>query len=398
MGQPPTFITVNYKQIFEECVMELKKEEMTGFSDNSKNIATINYESIRKSPATYFRSEIIRAKGYKPGFQPKQSNAVKLNANENPYPPTPAVIDSLMQMNLEQLRRYPDPLANDFRSVASEIHGINPEKIMCFKGSDEFLSIAMRAFCDKDRPVAYPTPTYPLYGVLAKQYGCESIEVPFAKDFDLPDKLFNSEAALTIVCNPNSPTGSSVPIYRLAQLAEKAAGILLIDEAYVDFTQYNALDMVNHYPNVIVLRSLSKGYSLAGLRFGYAIADEQLIKGLLKLKSSYNVDSVASTIATAAIKDQKHYKSNIQKIISERSALTSQLRKLGFSVNDSFTNFILAQPPFGSAAELTEKLEQQNIYVRHFDVYGLDNKIRISISTPDRNALFLAALKRILRS
>ena len=378
--------------------MASDKLNINNDTNNSQNITTLENTGTKQSPITYFRNEIIRVKGYKPGFQPKESHAIKLNTNENPYPPSPAVLESLAQMGLDKLRRYPDPLANDFRQAAAKIHGLKPEKIMCFKGSDELLSIAIRAFCNEDRPVAYPVPTYPLYGVLAKLQGCESIEVPFSTNFNLSDELADTNAALTIVCNPNSPTATWIPIETLAELAEKVHGILLIDEAYVDFVEHEALELVNHSPNVIILRSLSKGYSLAGLRFGYAIAHEEIINGFLKIKGSYNVDSVAVTMATAAIRDQAHFKSNVEKVMQERTVLTKQLRQLGFEVSDSYTNFILAEPPVDSAVELKKQLAQRSIYVRHFDAPRLHNKLRITIGTPDKNARLVVALKDILNN
>ncbi|MHC5061828.1 MAG: histidinol-phosphate transaminase [Planctomycetota bacterium] len=366
--------------------MASNKLNINNDTNSSRNITILEKSGIKKSPINYFRDEIIRAEGYKPGFQPKESHAVKLNTNENPYPPSPAVLKSLAQMGADKLRRYPDPLANDFRTAAAEIHGVKPENIMCFKGSDELLSIAIRAFCDRGRPVAYPVPTYSLYGVLAKLQGCANIEVPFDEEFNLSDGLARADAALTIVCNPNSPTATWVPIKTLAQLAEKLTGVLLIDEAYVDFVKHKAVKLVNHYDNVIILRSLSKGYSLAGLRFGYAIAHEEIIEGFLKIKDSYNVDSVAIAIAAAAIRDQAHFESNVKKVMQGRTVLTKQLRQLGFEVSDSYTNFILAEPPVGSAVDLKNELARRSIYVRYFNTPRLRNKLRITIGTADKNA------------
>jgi histidinol-phosphate aminotransferase len=345
---------------------------------------------------TYFREDVERTDGYVPGFQPKQTDAVKLNANENPYPPSPAVMKALAGLTAEHLRRYPESRGDSFREAAAEVNGVEPDHIICGKGGDDLLSIALRAFCDESRPVAYPSPTYSLYRVLAELESCKALEIPFDEGFRLPAGLADTGAALTIVCNPNAPSATWIPVEELAALAGKLTGILLIDEAYVDFAPQNAGHLVKEFDNVMVLRSLSKGYSLAGLRFGYAIARKNLIAGLMKVKDSYNVDAIAITLATAAIKDQAYFRRNIEEIKSERQSLTEQLRALDFEVSDSHTNFVQARPRTGSAAAIHKQLAQRNIYVRHYDVPGLRDKLRISIGTQEQNDRLIAALREIL--
>ena len=214
----------------------------------------------------YFRDNVERAAGYVPGFQPVVTDVVKLNTNENPYPPSPQVIAALAAVRPEQLRRYPDPLGQVFRNAAAQVNGVEPDNIMCCNGGDDLLTMAIRAFCDESRPVAYPVPTYSLYPVLAKLQNCEAIEVPFDEAFGLPAELARTGAALTIVCNPNAPTGTWIDIQELASLAARLSSVLLIDEAYVDFAERDCAALAAERDNVIVLRSLSKGYSLAGLR------------------------------------------------------------------------------------------------------------------------------------
>jgi len=346
----------------------------------------------------YFRDNIERIGGYEPGFQPKQVDIVKLNTNENPYPPSPKVMEVLREIEPEQLRRYPDPLGSAFREATAEVNGVRPENIMCCNGGDELLSLAVRAFCDADRAVAYPVPTYTLYPVLAHIQGCKAIEIPFDEEFNLPAKLASTGAALTIVCNPNAPTGTFVNIEELASLADEIKGVLLIDEAYVDFAERNCTTLVKDFDNVIILRSLSKGYSLAGLRFGYAIAQPELINGLIKVKDSYNVDTVAIAAATAAIKDQKYFSENIKKVKVERDRMTKELRALGFEVPRSQSNFVLAACRNCSASDLYEKLVQRNIYVRYFAQPGIEDKLRITIGTAEQNDTLGGALKEILVS
>ncbi len=244
--------------------------------------------------------------------------------------------------------------------------------------------------------MAYPVPTYPLYRVLAGLLNCTALEIPFEADFSLPAELATTGAALTIVCNPNAPSGTWISAESLAALAETLNGILLIDEAYVDFAADDCVDLVERHDNVIVLRSLSKGYSLAGLRFGYAIAQEDLIAGLMKVKDSYNVDAIAIALATAAIEDQDYFKSNIEKITTQRQRLTERLRALGFEVSDSHTNFLQARPRTGSASAICKRLAKRKVYVRHYDAPGLTDKLRISVGSAEQNDRLLAALQEIL--
>jgi len=344
----------------------------------------------------YFRENIEKAKGYEPGFQPAETDVVKLNTNENPYPPSPAVIDAIRDISEEQMRRYPDPHGNKFRKAAAEVNGVGPDYIMCCNGGDELLKIAIRAFCDENRPLAYPVPTYSLYPVLANLQNCKAIEVPFDSEFNLPAKLTSADAALTIVCNPNAPTGSFVSVDEMKSLAGKLLGVLLIDEAYVDFAQDNCAALVKDFDNVIILRSMSKGYCLAGIRLGYAIAQPALIAGLMKVKDSYNVDAVAITAATAAIRDQSYFQQNIKKVKDERARLTQQLRDLGFDVPDSSGNFVLAKCKNHKAVEIYEKLVERKIYVRYFDYPNLNDKLRITVGTSEQNDKLLSALKKIL--
>jgi len=352
----------------------------------------------------YFRENIEKAEGYEPGFQPTPKNeVVKLNTNENPYPPSPQVMKVLAEMSAEQLRRYPDPQGNAFRRAAAEINGVGPDYIMCCNGGDELLSIAFRAFCDENRPVAYPVPTYSLYPVLANLQNCKAIEIPFDSEFNLPAKLAATGAALSIICNPNAPTGTFINVSELASLADELSGVLLIDEAYVDFAEDNCTRLIKDFDNVIILRSMSKGYSLAGIRFGYAIAKPSLIAGLIKVKDSYNVDAVAIAVATAAIKDQQYFKETLEKVKADREELTAQLRAMGFEVPTSRANFILAKCKnrqdalrHCKASEIYDKLVQRSIYVRYFDLPGLSDKLRITIGTKEQNEKLILALKEIL--
>jgi histidinol-phosphate aminotransferase len=343
----------------------------------------------------YFRDTIENMDGYTPGFQPKNPEAVKLNTNENPYPPSPKAMEVVGKIADFQLRRYPDPMGGAFRQAASKVFGLPEDHIICVNGGDELLNYAFRAFCDAKRPAAWAEPTYSLYPVLAKLQECpvEMID----RQGDWLDKLARINAAMTIVCNPNAPTGEFTAVDQIAALAKRLSGVLLIDEAYVDFSEDNCLRLVKQCPNVIVLRSMSKGYSLAGLRAGLGFAQPALIEGLVKVKDSYNIDAAAIQIAAAAVLDQSYHNQNVQKIKTERRRMIDSLRRIGFAVPDSAANFVLAQCSTIRAEFLFEKLAERDIYVRYFRLPGLEDKLRITIGTPEQNDKLLAAMVDIIK-
>jgi histidinol-phosphate aminotransferase len=349
---------------------------------------------------SYFRENIDKLAGYTPGFQPDSADVIKLNTNENPYPPSPKVTKAIAGVSAESLRKYPCPFLGDtFRDAAAEVLSVDADYIICTNGGDDLLTIAIRSFCDHNRPIAYPGPTYSLYPVLSDIQNCPpDIEIPFGKDGSLPDELASTGAALTIVCNPNAPTGSFISPEEIKKLADKLKGksILLVDEAYADYAQDNCLKLIDECENVIILRSMSKGYSLCGLRFGFGIAPKPIIEGLRKVKDSYNVDTISIAAATAAMKDQEYFKANIEKVISERTRLTESLRQLSMEVPDSQSNFVLAKCTNCDAAGIYEQLAEKNIYVRYFKLAGLTDKLRITVGTKEQNDKLIAALKSIL--
>lgn len=343
----------------------------------------------------YFRDTIEQMAGYTPGFQPKSTDVVKLNTNENPYSPSPKAIEAVQNLAAEKLRRYPEPDADSFRAAAAPVLGVQPDNILCTNGGDDLLMVCFRACCDASRPVAFAQPTYSLYPVLAQLRGCPIVEVERDENGSF-DKLAEVNAALTIVCNPNAPTCDFISIDALGTLAEKLAGVLLIDEAYVDFSDDNAIRLIRDYDNIIILRSMSKGYSLAGMRFGFGIGATSLISGLMKAKDSYPVDAAAIAAATAAIQDQPYLKANVEKVKSERNRVTKQLRAMGADVPDSQTNFVLLRCIDFNAKDVFDALVEQNIFVRYFALPGLEDKLRITIGTPEQNDRLLAVLGKIL--
>ena len=338
--------------------------------------------------------------GYVPGEQPSPgTKVIKLNTNENPYPPSPEALKVLRELEGELLRRYPDPMAGAFRSSASEVLGVPADWILVGNGSDDLLTMIIRACSEPVRRVVYPMPTYVLYRTLAQIQGAEFVEVPYHEDYSLPvEQLIEAQGVITFVASPNSPSGTLAAVAHLEKLAAQLAGILVIDEAYVDFAESDALELVKKYDNVITLRTLSKGYSLAGLRLGFGVANPTLLEGLIKVKDSYNVDAVACAVGAAAIADQNHKIANAQKIKASRAQMADELQQLGFYVLPSQANFLLAQSPSGNAESLYRKLKEQGILVRYFNQPRLTDKLRITVGTPEQNEILIKVLGEVLTS
>ncbi|MEM6452463.1 MAG: histidinol-phosphate transaminase [Cyanobacteria bacterium P01_D01_bin.105] len=357
----------------------------------------------------FFRRAINRMQGYAPGEWPElDAGVIKLNSNENPYPPSPQVLQALTQITPECLRRYPDPLATSFRHTVSTTFDISPESVIVGNGSDDLLTLLVRACAEGTRQIAYPMPTYVLYRTLAAIQDAKIAEIPYLKKVDewhLPiHQLLTEQAAITFVATPNSPTGHVVPMADLRRLAQGLSGVLVIDEAYVDFAGDNAdrasIALVREFENVLLLRTVSKGYALAGLRLGFGIAQPTLLSGLLKVKDSYNVDAITLTLGAAAIQDRAYKQKIVRQVVEAREQLATALRELGFWVGRSQTNFLLAQPPGNTPKEtsqtLYKNLKKQQIMIRYFSQPGLDNKLRITVGTPTQNQRMINAIKQCL--
>jgi histidinol-phosphate aminotransferase len=347
---------------------------------------------------SYFRQNIEEMEGYVPGEQPSDPTIIKLNTNENPYPPSPKVMEAIHAIGPEQLRRYPDPMANRFRDAAAKIFNVTREQVICGNGMDDILNMSVRAFSGPEAALVYPVPTYTLYAVLGKIQASIMREVPFGPDFTLPiDELAKARGRVTYVANPNSPTGTYIPSEQLATLADRLEGVLCIDEAYVDFAKTDCVELARTRKNVLVMRTMSKGYGLAGLRFGFAIGDKRLIDGLVKVKDSYNVDAISIAAATAALEDQAYRNETRQRVIAERDRLIAALRELGLSPLPSQSNFILARAFKPSARDLYEQLKARRILVRYFNYPGVDDSLRVTVGTPEQNNALLAALSELLK-
>lgn len=344
--------------------------------------------------SNYFRGNVEAMASYVPGEQPpRETSIIKLNSNENPYPPSPQALAALQTIDGEWLRRYPEPFGGEFRQAVSQVLDVPSDWIIVGNGSDEVLSIVIRACAEPGRKVVYPMPTYVLYRTLTQMQDSGITEITYPEDYSLPvAELIAADGAVTFIASPNSPSGHVVPKNDLRKLASNLSGVLVIDEAYTDFADENALDVVEEFENVIVIRTLSKGYSLAGLRLGFGIANPKLLAGLFKVKDSYNIDAIACKVGTAAIIDQAYKNECIAKIIASRHKLAQELQKLGFRVWDSQTNFLLVQPPQNNAEYLYQKLKAQNILIRYFKQPGLDDKLRITVGTDEQNQILVKAL------
>lgn len=335
--------------------------------------------------------------GYIPGEQPRPGQTViKLNTNENPYPPSPRAMEVLRHFDGDLLRRYSQPMSGRVRQAVSQVTGFAEDWVLVGNGSDELLSMICKACCQKDRPAAYPMPTYVYYRTLAQVQDAPCVEVPFDDDYNLPlAGLVQANAAVTFISNPNSPSGTLTPLAELDELAGRLSGLLVIDEAYVDFAGQDSLSLVRKHPNVIVLRTLSKGYSLAGLRVGYGILPPALMPMLIKVKDHYNLSAIACEMGAVAIEDQAYMKANVAKIQVSRHALTEGLAGLGWRVWPSQSNFLLARPAAGNAEEIYQHLKKQGILVRYFNEPNLQDKLRITVGTDEQNGQLLKALRTL---
>src|SRR5262245_26778588 len=343
----------------------------------------------------FMRPAIRAMAGYVPGEQPREDGFVKLNTNENPYPPSPRVVAAIQHAAAgDRLRKYPDPTGLAFRQSAGRILGIDPEAILIGNGSDDILTILTRAFVPEGGLVASPTPSYVLYRTLAEIQGARFEAVPFTADWWLPESWPLPQAHLTLVANPNSPTGTFVSVAALERLADALRGPLVIDEAYVDFADTNALAL-HRRPNVIVTRTLSKSYALAGLRFGFAVADPALIRELIKVKDSYNCDALSLAGAAAALEDQDYFRETRARILTTRRRLELALSGLGFDVCPSQANSVWARLPAKPVKPIYEELKRRKILVRYMAYAGYGDGLRITVGTDGEIDRLLSELKAL---
>lgn len=340
----------------------------------------------------FVRPSVAALSPYVPGEQPRGGGFVKLNTNENPYPPSPKVLAALAAAIGPDLRRYPDPTAGELRRRAANVYGVDPDQVLVGNGSDELLSLIVRAVVGSGARVAYPTPTYSLYDTLVAIAEGTAVTLPYPEDFSLPDGLDRLDAKLTFLCHPNSPSGVALSIERIRALAGALPGVVVVDEAYVDFGAESALPLVREFDNVIVLRTFSKSFSLAGMRIGLAFANEDLIGDLLRIKDSYNADRLSLVAAEAALADYTWMTDNVAKVCKTRRAMTLALRARGFDVLESSANFVLARERGRDQGPLYQALKERRVFVRHFATPELRDALRISVGTDEELAALLTAM------
>jgi histidinol-phosphate aminotransferase len=347
---------------------------------------------------SYFRSNICAMSGYVPGEQPQDDGFVKLNTNENPYPPSPVVALAVNEALSRGLRKYPDPMAGAFRRRAGELLGLPPDWVLAGNGSDDILTIVTRALVGEGQLLRLPYPSYILYRTLAELQGGRSEEIDFKPDWSLPESFGRDGDGLRLVflANPNSPSGTVVPPEAVLELAQRLPCPLLVDEAYADFAETNCVDLVAKNERIMVSRSLSKSYALAGLRFGYLVAQPQMIEQFVKVKDSYNCDALSIAAATAALGDQAWLAEARGRILHTRERLATALRDLGFIVPNSQANFVWALHRRRSVRPMYEELKRRRILIRYMDYPRWGDGLRITVGRDDEIDACLEALRELV--
>jgi len=366
------------------------------------------------TPKQFIRPLVRKLHPYVYGEQPKIKGLIKLNTNENPYPPSPKVLDAIKKAVDGRLRLYPNPTAEVVRQKLAKLHRCHVDNIIVGNGSDELLMLAVRCFAepasgnrrskigDGKSIVQYFTPSYSLYPVLADIHGAVKNAVPLQPDFSLPDITtlrkggWNFNAALTFVTTPNAPSGRGYKTADLEKLCRAQRGVVILDEAYVDFAKDNAMKLALKHPQVIVARTFSKAYSLCFQRVGYFVGHRDLIVALNKIRDSYNVNGLGQAAAAATLDDLGYYRTNFKRIVASREWLSRELTRLGFRVLPSETNFVLARPPGFPAQEWLQRLRDRKILVRWFSAPEVKHYLRITIGTQKEMEAVVKAAKKIV--
>lgn len=374
-----------------------------------------------KSPRPLVRPLVRKLHAYVPGEQPKIKGLIKLNTNENPYPPSPKVLRAIRSAVDGRLRLYPNPISQGLRDALAQFHGCSPENVIVGNGSDELLAMATRAFVEPvsmaekeetgdlrwpdECTVQFFVPSYSLYPVLANIHGAAISAVALRPDFSIPavgelraDKRWNFSAALTMITTPNAPSGRGYSTDALAELCRAQRGVVILDEAYVDFASESAMRLALKFPHVLVSRTFSKAFSLCYQRVGYFVGHPELIAALDKIRDSYNVNGLGQIAAQATLQDLGYYRANFRRVIATRERVSQSLAELGFGVFPSQTNFILVKPPVKlDAHQWLDKLRERKILVRWFNSPECREYLRISIGTDDEMDALLRAVRKELR-
>lgn len=335
---------------------------------------------------------------YTPGEQPKVEGLIKLNTNENPYPPAPAVREVLNQFDTARLRLYPDPDSTQLKQTLAKTHGLKSNQVFIGNGSDEVLALTFMALLRQDKPLLVPETTYSFYNVYIDLYGITAKHIPLTADFRIDLNEYQQPNGGIIFANPNAPTGISLTLKEIQTLLERNRdSVVIVDEAYVDFGAESATALIDQYPNLLVTQTFSKSRSLAGLRIGCAFGHMDLIEGLERVKNSFNsypLDMLAQAVAVASLEDETYFRKQLDQVIATREWTTEQLAKLGFDILPSHANFVFASHPKASGGELMSYLRDNKILVRHFSKPGIENHLRISIGTDAEMQALITCLQQ----
>ena len=346
----------------------------------------------------YWTELARRLTPYVPGEQRSGANIVKLNTNENPYPPSPAVLSAISQVSADAIRRYPDPDATALRESLATYHGLRPEQVFVGNGSDEILAMAFMAFFTGDKPLQFPDISYSFYPVYCDLLDITPATVALDDNYQLNLDSFDSDGGGIIFPNPNAPTAVDVKLTEIQKLLSTASEqVVLVDEAYADFGATSAVELIDNYPNLLVSRTFSKGRSMAGLRLGVALGDANLIAALRCVKDSFNsypVDAIAQAAGIASLNDEHYYQQTVRQIIQTRTETVEQLRKRNWQVLPSSANFVFASPADYSASDIFDHLSNEGVLVRYWNRDRLSRWLRISIGTDDEMTQLFAVLDR----
>ncbi len=333
---------------------------------------------------------------YVPGEQPKDPGLTKLNTNENPYPPSPKVLEVLQQDTVDLLRLYPDPASLGLKSALSSLHGVSEDQVFVGNGSDEVLALAFMAFFKQDKPLLFPDITYGFYKAYCRLFEIDAVEVPLADDFSIDFAGYEQANGGVIFPNPNAPTSLLKPLAEIEALLRKnRESVVIVDEAYIDFGGESAIALLDRYPNLLVVQTLSKSRSLAGIRVGFALGSAGLIEGMERVKNSFNsypVDRMAEAAAIASVEDNDYFEACRAKVIATREWTAEKLRELGFEVLPSMTNFLFVKPAGVDAADIFKGLRERKFLVRYFQKPRIDGYLRITIGTDEEMQALLEAL------
>jgi histidinol-phosphate aminotransferase len=347
----------------------------------------------------YWTDIVHQLDPYVPGEQPQGMQYIKLNTNENPYPPSPVVSKAMESFRIETLRFYPDPESTNLVNTLASYHGLEANQVFIGNGSDEVLAHSFQTFFKHSKPLLFPDISYSFYPVYCGLYQIDFKTIALDDNFCITLEEYAQPNGGIIIPNPNAPTGIALSLDSIETILKNTNSVVIIDEAYVSFGTESAVRLINQYPNLLVIQTLSKSRSLAGLRVGYALGHADLINGLTRVKNSFNsypIDSIASAIAIASIGDEAYFQQCSDQIIASRDWLTKALFELGFNVLPSSSNFLFVQHPSALALTLYSELRKRGILVRHFKAKRIDNHLRISIGTDEECQALVSALKSLV--